>query len=267
LAVAQLGHVVAEAGPIEALRVRVDHGVGEQVLAGVVDAVLALGDPCVDVGHHRSVTPVGAPGLALADAVDRPGDVRRRQVVEQHAVGELAAEGEHARVERTEHHLGLLVAEAHPQAAALQGVEVAVEGHRVARPDLLQQRDVLPTAGEGPIAVVGAVPALGHHRRGDADADVDVAVGLQGLQRGGRHGHGHRCADLDGDHAGAEAERRRRRPGCSEGGEGLGAGGLGGPERPVAELLGLACRVDGELGPEGHDAGEGEPGVSHGRRT
>ena len=86
---ADLGHLVGEAGPLEVAGVAVDDGVGEEVAPGVVDALVALAHAGVHVGVDGGV----AAGPHL---LDRPRHVRGGQVVEQHAVGELAGQGEHA---------------------------------------------------------------------------------------------------------------------------------------------------------------------------
>src|SRR4029453_3662521 len=43
---------------------------------------------------------------ALAHLLDRPGNVRGRQVVEQHPVRHLTGQAQHRRVERPDHDLG-----------------------------------------------------------------------------------------------------------------------------------------------------------------
>ena len=73
------------------------------------------------------------PAAPSAHLFDRPGHVGRRQVVEQHAVGQLAGQGQHAGVEGAEHDLGASLAQPHPEAEAVDLVVVAVEGHRLAR--------------------------------------------------------------------------------------------------------------------------------------
>ena len=125
------------------------------------------------------------------------------------------------------------------------------------------ERDVLAGLGERPVAVGHAVPARGHDRRRDADAEHDVVVGVERLERGAGHGHDHRRAQLQGQHAGAEAERRGRGAGRGQQRERLRAGGLGGPVRAVAELLGELRRLDGGRRSEAHQAGEGDPGALH----
>ncbi len=229
-----LGHLVAVAGPLEVGCVGVDHRVGEQVASGVVDPVAALAHAGVDVGvdrGRRAGQLAAAPGRPLPDLVDRPGHVRGGQVVEQHAVGHLAGQAQHARVERADDDLGSALAQAHAEAEAADLVEVAGERDRLAAQAQPQQRDVLADPGQRVLAVGRAVPALGDHRRRDADAEDDVAVGMQGLQGGAGHRDQGRGAQLQGQHAGAQAERRRHRAGRGQHREGLGADRLGRPER------------------------------------
>ena len=71
VALAHGGDRVAVAGPLEVLRVGVDHRVAEEVAARRVDAVGAVADADMDVGVDPRVA-------ALAHLLDRPGHVRRR---------------------------------------------------------------------------------------------------------------------------------------------------------------------------------------------
>ena len=134
------------------------------------------------------------------------------------------------RVERADDDLGPPLAQADAEAEPLDLVEVAGEVDLLARQARSQQRDVLAHPVERAVAVGHAVPPLRDDRRRDADAEQDVALGVQGLQRGAGHRHDHRRAQLEGEHAGAEVEPRRRRPGRGQQRERLGAGGLGRPE-------------------------------------
>ena len=113
VALADLGHLVAEAGPLEVAGVGVDDGVGEQVAAGQVDAVLALAHAGVDVGVDRRRRP------PLRTCSTDHGTCEAGQVVEQHAVGHLAGQPQHRRVERADHHLRLALAEADAEPEAL----------------------------------------------------------------------------------------------------------------------------------------------------
>ena len=70
----------------ELVRVRVDDRVVEEVLAGEVGVAVAIGDPAVHVRVDLGVA-------ALAHALDAPRHERRGEVVEQHAVGDLARRG------------------------------------------------------------------------------------------------------------------------------------------------------------------------------
>ena len=164
VALAHLHHLVGEPCPLEVPGVGVDDGVGEQVAASQLDAVLALAHAGVDVGVDLGVA-------ALADLLDRPRHVRGRQVVEEDAVGDLTAHPEHRRVEGPDHDLRLALAEPDAEAEPLDRVEVAVEVDLLAAQALLHERHVLADPRHRPIAVGRAVPPLGHHRRGDADAD------------------------------------------------------------------------------------------------
>ncbi len=222
--------LVAEAGAAEVGGVGVDDGVGEQVAAGELDAVVALGDTDVYVGVDGGV----AAGPHL---LDRPRHVRGRQVVEEHPVGDLAGEAQHPRVEGADDDLRApTLGQPHAEAEPAHLVEVALEGDRLAAEALLHEGHVLADPGQGPLAVGDAVPLLGHDRRGDADAEDDVDAGVQRLQRGAGHGDDHRRAQLEGQHAGAEPELGRGRAGRGQHGEGLRAGRLRRPEAAVAEL-------------------------------
>ena len=222
-----------------------------------------------------SVTPdvhVGVDGGVAAGPhlLDRPGDVAGRQVVEQHAVGELAGEAQHAGVEGAQHDLRAALAEAHPEAEPLDPEEVAVEVDLLAAEAGPQQGEVLAHPGERPVgAVLGTVPARHHGGRGGPDPEQHVDVGVQGLEGGGAHRGERRRAQRRGQHAGAEAEARLGGAHRGEGGERLGADGLGDPERAVAQVCGPARRGEPGVGAEGGEAGEGDPEVGgrcHGDR-
>ena len=130
---ADLGDLVAEPGSLEVAGVGVDDRVGEEVAPGELDALVALAHPGVHVGVDLGVA-------ALAHLLDRPRHVRRRQVVEEHAVGDLAGQREHLRVEGADDDLGLPLAEAHAEPEALHLVEVAREVDLLAGEALAQQR-------------------------------------------------------------------------------------------------------------------------------
>jgi hypothetical protein len=57
VALTDLGHLVAEAGPGEVGGVGVDHRVGEQVPSGLVEGLLAVAHPGVHVGVDLGVPP------------------------------------------------------------------------------------------------------------------------------------------------------------------------------------------------------------------
>ena len=113
------------------------------------------------------------------------------------------------------HDLGSALAESHAEAEALHLVEVAGEVDLLAREARAQQGDVLAGPGERPVAVGHAVPAGRDDGRRDADAEHDVAVGVERLQRGPGHRHHHRACAAGGPaprcRARATGRRRRRR--------------------------------------------------------
>ena len=125
---ADLGDLVGEPGPLEVAGVGVDDGVGEEVAAGVVDAVLSLAHADVDVGVDRRRLAASAP----ANLLDRPRHVRGGQVVEQHAVGDLAGELQHAWLSAPITILGLRSPSRTPSRKRLHVVEVALERDRLA---------------------------------------------------------------------------------------------------------------------------------------
>ena len=90
--------------------------------------------------------------------------MRRRQVVQQHPVGDLACEAQHALVEGADHDLGPPLAETNAEAEAGHPVEVAFEVDGLAAEAGAQESDELANLGEGALAVAGAVPATGHNR-------------------------------------------------------------------------------------------------------
>src|SRR5207302_1744311 len=118
--------------------------------------------------------------------------------------------------------------------------------------------------GQRALAVAGTVPAPGHDRRGDADAEEDRALGRQRLEGGGRHGQERRRAQLEGDDAGAEVEAGRGGGDRSERRERVGTGDLRGPEGAVAELGGAAGDVDRGGRPQGLERGECHTEPRHG---
>ena len=141
---------------------------------------IAVGDAAVHVREDLGV----AAGAHLLDA---PRHDRRREVVEQHAVCDLAGEAQHLLVQRGEDDLRFLVAEPQPEPEARHAVEVAVEAHGLAREAFAQQGDELAHLRERSIAVSRAMPLAGDGRRRDPDAEEDVAVARELLQ--GRAGH------------------------------------------------------------------------------
>src|SRR4030095_12208256 len=83
-----LRYLVGEPGPFEVAGVAVHHGVRVQVAPSELDALVALahayGHVAVDGARARSGRRTCR--TALAHLLDRPGNVRGRQVVEQHPV-------------------------------------------------------------------------------------------------------------------------------------------------------------------------------------
>ena len=78
---------------------------------------------------------------ALAHLLDRPRDVRGREVVEQHAVGHLAGQAQHPGLSAPTTILGrrsLALADAEPE--ALDPIEVALEVDLLAGEALLSSR-------------------------------------------------------------------------------------------------------------------------------
>ncbi len=151
---ANSGHRVAEAGPLEVPCIRVDHCVREEVAAGVVDPVGPLAHSRMHVGVDLGVT-------SLADLLDRPGHVRRREVVEQHPVGELAAQRQHLLVEGTEYQLRRTLTESHPEAESRDLIEVALERDALATQALAHEREVFANLRERAGGVFDAVPLRG----------------------------------------------------------------------------------------------------------
>ena len=108
------------------------------------------------------------PAAPAPHLLDRPGTWRGRQVVEQHPVGQLAGQGQHARVEGAQHDLGPALAQPHPEAEA-------------ARPRSSRRRRT-PSRPTGTAAAASGTRAPGpagarrrgrratrwHHRRRDA---------------------------------------------------------------------------------------------------
>ena len=146
------------------------------------------------------------------DLLDRPRHVRRGQVVEQHAVGDLAGQLQHAGFSAPMTTLGLRSPSRTPSRKRLHVVEVALEDDRLAGEALPDERDVLADPGQRPVAVGGAVP-LGSVTTGDemptprrmsrsGCSACSVAPAIADERRG---------AQLQGEHAGAEVERRARR--------------------------------------------------------
>src|SRR5207248_6914479 len=111
LAFADGGDVVTEAGTLEVAGVGVDDRVRPEITTGGVDAVLAFAHAHVHVGVDRRLA-------ALPYARHRPWDVRRRQVVQQHAVGHLASHAQHRRVEGADDDLRASFAQSHAEAEA-----------------------------------------------------------------------------------------------------------------------------------------------------
>src|SRR3546814_11323845 len=103
----------------------------------------------------------------------------------------------------------------------------------LAREARLHEGDVLAHLAERVVGVGLAVPAAGHDRRRDADPEEDLAIGVESLQGGARHGDDHRGAQLEGEHTGSEVERRCCRTRGGQHREGLWTGGLRRPERAV----------------------------------
>ncbi len=112
----------------ELRRVRGHDRVVEEVLAGEVGIPVAVGDRAVHVRVDLRVA-------ARADVLDAPRDERGREVVQQHDVGELAAEAQHLLVQRRQRDLRAAVAELQAEPEALDVVEVALERRRSRRSD------------------------------------------------------------------------------------------------------------------------------------
>jgi len=163
--------------------------------------------------------------------------------------------------ERAQDDAGPPLAQPHPEPESLDPVEVAVDVDLLAGQAGPQQRYVLAHPGERAIAVRHAVPALGHDRRRDADAEQDVAVGVQRLQRGAGHGDDHRRAELQREHAGAEVEPGGGGAGRGQDRERLGPRGLRGPEARVAEVGRRPGGRHRQVGAECHQRCERDAGA------
>ena len=114
---------------------------------------------------------------------------------------------------------------------------LALELEALARERHPHHRDVLARARELAAEAL-AVPALGDLRAARADAEQHPAAGeLVDRRRGHRRHRGRAAGHLEDRGAELDPRRRLREPGEDRGG--VGAVGLGGPHRVVAEPLGL----------------------------
>ena len=184
--------------------------------------------------------------------------MRGGQVVEQDTVGDLTGQAEHALIEGADDDLGPALAQARAQAEAGDPVEVALEVDALARQALPQQRHELPHLGQGALAVVGAVPAPGHHGRGDADPQDHLPLRGQGLEGAPGHGQERRGAQLEGEHPGGQVQAGGDLGHRPQGGEGLRPRRLGHPEGAVSQLLAPTGRLQGEGQAQALEAGRGE---------
>src|SRR5262245_9363142 len=98
------------------------------------------------------------------------------------------------------------VTNAEPESLDL--VEVACEVDLLAGQAGAEQGDVLPDPRHRPVTVGDSVPTLRDHGRRDPDAEQDLPLGPQPLQRGSGHGHQHGRPQLEGQDAGPEIEPR-----------------------------------------------------------
>ena len=111
---------------------------------------------------------------------------------------------------------------------------------------------------EGAIAVLGAMPATDNGGGGNADAEKNVLVGMQRLERGRAHGSNAGSAELSGEYTCAEAESGLSGADSGQGGERLEASGFGNPERAVAGIDSPIGGSEPGGGAEPGEAGEGE---------
>ena len=106
----------------------------------------------------------------------------------------------------------------------------------------LDDGDVFPGAGQG-LGEGAAIPALHHLGPGDAEAEHEAALG-EVIERERRHGHGRGRARGQLAYRRAQANLRGVGADPGQGREGVGAVGLGGPDRVVAKTLGGFHRLD-----------------------
>ncbi|CAB4599768.1 unannotated protein [freshwater metagenome] len=263
MAFADGSDLVGEPGAGEVGGIGIDDDVREQVAPGKVAMGFGIGDTDMHIAVDRGV----ATGPHLFDG---PRNVGGRQVVEQDPVGEFAGHAEHLGIEGRKDDLGTAFIETDPEPETLDRVVVAGEVDLFAAQALTQEREVLAHLGHGAVAVVGTVPTGDDGRRRDADAEEDVAVGLERLKGRGAHGGEAGSAQLDRQHPGTEGERGL---GCSDGGEcgeRLRTRGLGDPERGKAQFGGPLRSGESGLHPEGGEARIGDThlgcGWRHGKR-
>ena len=174
-------------------------------------------------------------------------------VVEQHAVGNLAGEPEHPGVERRHDDLRPALPQAYAEAEPPDLPEIALEGDGLPGQALAHQGDVFAHHRDRPFrAGLAVLPQDAW--RGDAQSQPDVRIGTQGLQGRGGHRGQRRRADLNGDDSGAEAHVGRHRRDGRQQREGIRAGGFGGPQRAVAHRLGQSRDLGGRARAEYREA-------------
>ena len=121
-----------------------------------------------------------------------------------------------------------------------------------------KEREFFAHLSEWAIAVFGAVPATDNGGGRNADAEKDVLIGMQRLERGRPHGSDAGGAQLSCQHACAEAESGLSGADSGQGRERLEARGFGNPERAVAGIDCPICSSEPGSRPESGEAGEGE---------
>ncbi len=255
---AELGNVVPEAGAGELVCVRIDHRVVQEVFACEICVTVAVGDAAVHIGVHLRVP-------ALAHSIDAPRYERRRQIVEQDAVGDRAREPQHLFVQRGDEDLGAVFTEPHAEPEAFYSIEIALEADRLAAEALANECDELAYLRDRPVGVAGAVPLAGDGRRRDPDTEVHVAISDELLQRRGGHRVQRRRAQLEREHTGAEPEMRRSLADRAEQHHRFGRVRFGDPRRVVPERVGFAHDIERQVGSEGLDPRHAHRVRRHGR--
>jgi len=177
------------------------------------------------------------------------GRVLGREEDPEPAVGDLAGELEVLRTDRREVDRDVLAHRVHGEGQRLAGAvgqrqreELAVVADALTAQGLLDDRDVLAGAGQR-LVEPDAVPALGHLRSRDAEAQAEPAAGQR--VEGGRGHRGHRGRagrDLEDRRADVDALGLRSYP--REDRDHVRAVGLGGPGDGVPEAVGLAGELE-----------------------